>query len=50
MVSPQPLPHGSLGMGPHCLDSTAGARESKPVLRNGQFIWKARRLGYFMDG
>lgn len=50
MVSQQPLPHHSLGGGLHCLDSKAGARESKLVLRNGQFIWTACRLGYFMDG
>lgn len=36
--------------GLHCLDSKAGSRESKLVLRNGQFIWTACRLGYFMDG
>lgn len=49
-MSQQPLPHHSVGGGPHCLDSKAGARDSKPVLRNGQFIWKACGLGYFMDG
>lgn len=36
--------------GLHCLDFKAESRESKLVLRNGQFIWTACRLGYFMDG